>query len=121
MSIILIALQLTVAFGLLNVWLLRYKKETKWRGGSAQNMTEEFENYGLPKWFMFLVGFLKISIATLLIIGIWLPLLVKPSAAILTVLMLGAVSMHLKVKDPVSKALPAIFMLVLAILITLLS
>jgi hypothetical protein len=31
-----------------NVWVLRFGKETHWRGGTAKNLKEEFEAYGLP-------------------------------------------------------------------------
>jgi hypothetical protein len=44
--------QIVIALGLLNVWLLRAKRPTAYRGGDAQNMKEEFEAYGLPAWFM---------------------------------------------------------------------
>jgi uncharacterized membrane protein YphA (DoxX/SURF4 family) len=108
-----IIIQLIVAFGLLNVWLVRSKKETAYRGGNAKNIIEEFRAYGLPVWFCYLIGFLKVSAAIVLIIGIWVPDLALPAAALLLVLMLGAVSMHIKVKDPVKKAFPAVIMVLL--------
>jgi uncharacterized membrane protein YphA (DoxX/SURF4 family) len=114
-----IAIQLIVALGILNVWLVRYRKSTAWRGGEAKNLKEEFEVYGLPGWFMGLVGFLKILFATLLIVGIWVPTLTKPAAVGMAVLMLGAVSMHFKVKDPVKKALPAFSLFVLCVAVAL--
>jgi hypothetical protein len=71
-TIVLIA-QLVVAFAGLNVWILRFGKATSWRGGEATNMKEEFAVYGLPDWFMLTVGFLKISLAALLVAGVWVP------------------------------------------------
>ncbi|NNL48365.1 MAG: DoxX family protein, partial [Acidimicrobiia bacterium] len=44
--------QLGAGLWILNVWLLRFNKETEYRGGSATNMREEFDEYGLPAWFM---------------------------------------------------------------------
>lgn len=111
--------QIVIALGLLNVWLLRAGKPTAYRGGDARNMKEEFEAYGLPAWFMSVVGFLKISLAALLLVGIWFPSVTKPAAIGIAILMLGAVSMHLKVKDPLKKALPALSLFVLSLIVIL--
>jgi uncharacterized membrane protein YphA (DoxX/SURF4 family) len=80
-------------------------------------MKEEFETYGLPVWFMWIIGFLKLLFAVLLIIGIWYPLLVTPAASGIALLMIGAIIMHLKIKDPLKKSLPAFTMLVLSLLV----
>jgi hypothetical protein len=39
------ALQLIIAIGLLNVWLARFHKPTKYRGAGAGNMEQEFRAY----------------------------------------------------------------------------
>jgi hypothetical protein len=109
--------QVVIAIGIFNVWLLRYGKATDYRGGSARSLKEEFVVYGLPGWFMGLVGFLKLLFAVLLIAGIWIPPVTKPAAAGMALLMLGAVLMHVKVKDPLKKALPALGMLALCLLV----
>ena len=119
MNTIILVAQVVVALGILNVWLLRAQKATAWRGGDAMNMREEFAVYGLPEWFMHVVGFFKISFAALLIAGIWVPSVTKPAAAGLGLLMLGAVVMHFKVGDPAKKALPAATVLVLCAAIAL--
>jgi hypothetical protein len=113
-------LQLVVGLGLLNVWLVRAKSSTAFRGGSAQSLREEFAAYGLPDWVFFLVGALKIGSGVLLIVGIWVPEVVRPAAATVAVLMVGALSMHAKVGDPLIKSLPAFLMLVMAVAIVLL-
>jgi DoxX-like family len=115
-----IVLQIIVGLGLLNVWLLRCGKKTPYRGGGAENLRDEFEAYGLPVWFMWVIGVLKIGVAASLLAGIWLPALVQPAALVLVVLMLGAVGMHLKVKDPFKATVPALAMLIMAVAITLL-
>ena len=120
MTTITIIIQLVIALGILNVWILRYGKPTVWRGGKARNMKEEFEIYGLPGWFMLLVGFLKIVLAIMLIAGLWFPLLTKPAAIGIAVLMLGAIVMHIKVKDSLKKSLPAFTMLVLTLIVAVL-
>lgn len=113
--------QIFVALGIYNVWILRYNKETKYRGGNAKSIKEEFKVYGLSHRFMMTIGVLKVSLATLILIGIWIPLLAKLAAAALALLMLGAVSMHIKVKDSFKKALPATAMFILSTLIALLA
>ncbi|MFP4282511.1 MAG: DoxX family protein [Verrucomicrobiota bacterium] len=120
MEILRILLQVVVALGILNVWLLRSGKTTPYRGGEARNMREEFEAYGLPAAMVWVVGVLKVSLALALLAGIWFPALVQPAAAGLGLLMLGALSMHLKVKDPLKKAVPSILVLVMCVLIVVL-
>lgn len=107
--------QIIIAIGLINVWLVRFNKPTKYRGAGAGNMADEFAAYGLPKWFMYLVGAGKILIATLMIVGFWVPVVVYPASALLVLLMLGAVSMHIKVHDPFIRMVPALLMLVMAV------
>jgi hypothetical protein len=113
-------LQVVLAFGLINVWLLRFNKKTKYRGKGAGNMKEEFSAYGLPAWSVYVIGTAKLLVATAFIVGLWIPMLVYPAAGILVVLMLGAVSMHIKVRDPFIKMLPALLMLAMALAVVLL-
>ena len=120
MNILCLFLQLIIAVGLFNVWLFRASKSTPYRGGSAKSMREEFVVYGLPAIVMYVVGALKVFIALSMIAGIWLPVLVQPAAAVLTLLMLGAFTMHLKVKDPLVKSIPSLLMLGMAIAIFIL-
>ncbi len=112
--------QIIVALALLNVWLLRFGKKTPYRGRGAESMRAEFVAYGLPLWFMWVTGALKIGVAAALLLGIWIPALVQPAALVLILLMLGAFVMHLKVKDPFKAAVPALVMLIMAVAIALL-
>ncbi|MFZ4723201.1 MAG: DoxX family protein [Phycisphaerales bacterium] len=107
-------LQLIVGLGLLNVWLLRRDSATAYRGGAAKNLKEEFATYGLPAPMFYIVGGLKILCGVLLLVGLWFPPVVLPAAAVVAVLMLGAVVMHLKVGDAVSKYVPAALMLAMS-------
>ncbi len=59
-------------------------------------------------------GGLKIIGGALLLVGMACPPVVLPAAAVIAVLMLGAVAMHLKVGDPVSKFVPAALMLAMS-------
>jgi uncharacterized membrane protein YphA (DoxX/SURF4 family) len=109
--------QIIVGCGLLNGWLIRFNKATAFRGGAAANMREEFAAYGLPAWSCYAVGFLKIISALALLIGLLVPVLVLPAAAVVAILMLGAVAMHIKVRDPLKKAVPALTVLFLSLVI----
>jgi hypothetical protein len=117
MDVIVLISQIIIALGIFNVWVLRFGKATSWRGGGAQNMKEEFAVYGLPVWFMGLIGFLKVLFAVLLILGIWFPVLKMPAASGMAILMLGAIAMHFKAGDPLKKSLPAFTMLVLSLIV----
>jgi len=119
MDYFLIALQLVVALGILNVWMLRSGRATPFRGGTANSLREEFAVYGLPFWFMCVVGVLKVSLAVALIAAIWIQSMAQPAAIGMGVLMLGAFVMHLKVKDPIKKALPSITVLAMCAAIAL--
>ena len=83
-------LQLIISIGLINVWLFRFNKATEYRGSTAQNMKEEFIAYGLPEWSMYLVGFLKVAIAIMLIVSIWVEVLLLYNLIVLAGLMTAA-------------------------------
>jgi len=114
-------LQVIVGLGLLNVWLVRARSSTGYRGGAAGSLKEEFAVYGLPEWTFYLVGGLKVVAGVLLIAGIWVPGLVRLPAAVVAVLMVGALAMHAKVKDPLSKSLPALAVLLMSAAIFLMN
>ena len=105
----------------LNVWLLRFNKATIYRGGDATNMIEEFLVYGIDKPLLYLIGALKIAAAVGLLLGFFYKKFVIPCASIITVLMIGAVAMHLKVSDEAHKFFPAAFMLLCGLGIIILS
>jgi uncharacterized membrane protein YphA (DoxX/SURF4 family) len=119
-SAVSITLQVIVALGLLNVWLVRARSSTAYRGGAAQSLKEEFATYGLPEWSYYVVGALKVGAALLLIAGIWIPGIVRLPALIVAVLMVGALAMHAKAKDPLKKSVPALVMLLMCVAIYLL-
>ncbi len=117
MEILKIILQLVVGLGILNVWLLRFNKPTPFRGGNSRSMKEEFKAYGLSETMVYVVGFIKVTLAILLIAGIWIEALVDPAAIGLAAMMLGAIIMHLKIKDSFKQTLPALTLLVICALI----
>jgi hypothetical protein len=112
-------LQLIVAFGLLNVWVVRRNRSTAYRGGDATNIIEEFAVYGFSPSFCYAIGALKIGCAILLILGLVFPKIVALVAFLVSLLMVGAVTMHAKVGDPIKKAIPATLMLIMSLIIFL--
>ena len=112
-----IALKLIVGLSILNVWLLRAKKSTPYRGGDANNIKEEFAAYGLPGWFMPTVGTIKVTLAIALLASIYYPSIEYIGAIGIAALMLGAVIMHLKIGDSFNKTYPALLFLLLSITI----
>ena len=114
---LILVLQLIISIGLINVWFFRFNKATQYRGGNAKNMREEFQAYGLPAWSMYLVGAAKIVIAVMLIVSIWFKELLVYNLLALAVLMIAAVLMHIKVKDPIKKSYPALSILFMIALI----
>lgn len=117
MNYFIIALQVIVGLSILNVWLIQPKKETRWRGGDAKTILEEFEVYGLPRWFCYVIGTLKVSLAILLLVGIWYTPVRHYAAMGLAILLLGSIIMHIKIKDPWIKSLPAFIFMVLSLII----
>ena len=90
-------------------------------------MLEEFHNYGLSRSFMFLIGFFKISLSLVLILsvlisdftfeilgGINLSSIVFYGLCLMSVVMVGSVLMHLKIKDPFKKSIPAFLMFLMS-------
>ena len=112
-----IALKIIVGISILNVWLLQKNKATKWRGGEAQNIFEEFAVYGLSKQFCYVVGFLKVSLALLLLASIPFQELTLVGSLGLAILLLGSILMHFKIKDPLYKSFPAFLFFVMNLLI----
>ncbi|MEJ2584805.1 MAG: DoxX family protein [Robiginitalea sp.] len=113
--------KLIVFAGIVNVWFFRVNKGTRWRGGEAESMQEEFEVYGLSRAMMFMVGTLKVLAAIALVISIWYPFLAIPASAAIGFLRVGAVWMHFRVKDPLKKSLTAAILFLLSAFIWLYS
>jgi hypothetical protein len=117
MDYLIILLQVIVGLSILNVWIVQNKKATRWRGGEATTIVEEFQVYGLPVWSVYVIGTLKVILAILLLAGIWYTSLKFPAAIGLGALLAGSVSMHFKVGDPLIKSFPAGLFLVMCLII----
>ena len=116
-----IALKIIVGISILNVWLLQKNKVTKWRGGEAQTIFEEFEVYGFSQQFCYVIGFLKVSLAIILFASIHFTELSLIGSLGLSILLLGSIGMHFKIKDPLYKSFPAFLFTLMNLLIAYLS
>ena len=120
---IIIIIKLITALSIFNVWILRYNKKTQYRGGNAKSLKEEFETYGLSSWFMYIIGSIKIGVSILFIISCFseysniLDFYIFFGSAVMSLIMIGAILMHVKVNDPLKKSIPALTMLTLYSLI----
>lgn len=110
MEKILYLLQIIVASSVAYVWIFRF-----------HNVLKEFELFQLSDVVRNFVGVLKISIATLLIVGIWFPSLILIPSLLMGGFMLGAQFFHFKVKNPFIKHLPSLLLLILCAFIAYLS
>ncbi len=119
MESIAIVLQIAIAAGIVNVWLLRSARPTSFRPDGANSMAEEFRRYGLSDRTRVLVGGAKLSLAAALLGGILFSPLAQAAAAMIALLMAGAVLAHVRVRDPWFKATPALLMLLMSITVVL--
>ena len=92
---LLLILKILVATSIFFVWVIRY-----------DNIIKEFENYNYPDWLRDLVGILKLSFGLMLILDD--RLIILTGATGLVFLMVAAVGTHIKVKNNLNYALPAI-------------
>jgi len=108
--------QIGAALWILNVWFNRFDKDTGYRGGDATNMKEEFQEYGFSENAMYAVGATKVGLAIALLVGLFVPKIVRPAAIGLAAFMVGALGMHAKVGDPLVRSAPALSVLSLSTL-----
>ena len=95
--------QIIVTVSVVYVWTFRF-----------HNVLKEFEQFGLSDLTRNIVGATKISLATLLVAGIWYPSLVLIPSILMGLLMVGAQYFHFKISNPLIKHLPSLILLVLS-------
>ena len=98
--------QIIIAVSIAVVWVFRF-----------DNIVKEFNQYGLSELTRSLVGAAKISLATLLVAGIWYAELVFYPAVLMAFLMVCAQWAHFKVKNPFSKHVPSLVLLLLSLFV----
>lgn len=102
--------QIIIAISILVVWVFRF-----------DNIVKEFKQYELSDLTRTLIGAAKISLATLLVAGIWYPSLVLVPSLLMALLMLCAQYFHFKVKNPLVKRIPSFLLLLLCLFIAAVS
>ena len=106
MEKLLIVSQITVAISVIIVWVFRRK-----------NIIIEFEQYGISDTIRDLVGAVKISLATILILGIWHKEFLILSSLSMAFLMICAQYFHVKVRNHFKKFVPSLALLLLCLFI----
>tara|TARA_B110000444_G_scaffold185511_1_gene174620 strand:- start:804 stop:1148 length:345 start_codon:yes stop_codon:yes gene_type:complete len=106
MEKILILSQLVVAISVIIVWVFR-----------KENIIVEFEQYGISDIIRNIVGALKISLATIIILGIWYNEFLILSSLGMAFLMICAQYFHIKVRNPFKKFIPSLCLLILCLFI----
>ena len=98
--------QLIVSISVIIVWVFR-----------RDNISIEFKQYGLSNLLQNIVGAVKISLATILILGVWYEELLIISSLFMAFLMICAQYFHIKVSNPFSKFMPSIALLILCLFV----
>lgn len=83
-------------------------------------MAEEFKRFGLPSFFNVLTGSFEIVGAMGMIVGIWIPVVALWAGLLLGGTMLaGAFTLIVLARDPIQKAIPAIVLFVLSLIVSM--
>ncbi|ADH98129.1 DoxX family protein [Salisediminibacterium selenitireducens] len=98
--------QIIIAISIVIVWVFRF-----------DNIVKEFKQYELSDLTRNMVGAAKISLATLLVAGIWTSEFIVIPALIMAFLMVCAQLAHFKVKNPWSKHVPSLILLLLSLFV----
>ena len=106
MQNLLILSQIIISFSIIIVWVFRH-----------ENIVLEFKQYGLSNLLRNIVGALKISLATILVLGIWYHEFLFLSSLMMAFLMLCAQFFHFKAKNNWIKFLPSLSLFILCIFI----
>lgn len=102
--------QIILAASVAYVWIFRF-----------DNIIKEFKQFGLSDLTRNFVGTAKIALSTLLIVGIWFPILITIPALLMGLLMVAAQYFHFKIKNPFKKHLPSLFLLILCVFLAIAS
>ena len=98
--------QIVIAISVINVWVFRF-----------DNIVKEFKQYGLSDTLRNIVGAFKISLSTLLIVGIFYEDVILVSSLSMAFLMICAQIAHIKARNPLMKYVPSFILLLLSLLV----
>ena len=100
------ASQIIVAVSVLYIWVFRY-----------DNIVVEFKHYGYSNLLRNFVGASKISISTIMLMGIWYNDVLVCASLSMAFFMLCAQVSHLKVKNPIVKFIPSFVFLLMSLFV----
>jgi hypothetical protein len=103
-----ILIQVIIALSVDFVWIFRF-----------DNVTKEFKQFGLSDLIRNIVGAAKISLAALLIAGIWFPDLVLTSSLLMGLFMVSAQFFHFKNNSSIQKRIPSLLLLLACLFVSL--
>jgi hypothetical protein len=103
-----VLVQLSIALSVAYVWIFRF-----------HNVLTEFKSFGLSDVTRNLVGVSKISVATLLVVGVWYPSFVFIPSILMGLFMIAAQFFHFKIRNPFIKHLPSLILLILCAFLAL--
>lgn len=72
----------------------------------TDQMVEEFDRYGYPKWFRTFTGVVEVTGAAGVLAGLFRPALTAPAALLLSATMAGALATHIRLADPAKNLAP---------------
>ncbi|MGM0884718.1 MAG: DoxX family protein [Bacillota bacterium] len=78
---------------------------------------DSFKLWGMPQWFRVVTGLVEIVGAAALIAGIWQPSWAAAGGLLLGITMVGAIMVHIRMKDNMKTTAPAIVLFLLAVII----
>ena len=117
MDIVHLLFCLAMGLALLYVWLFRFSKPSPFRGEVVKDLVQEFFDYELPLRLVWIVGSLKVTAAIALILSIFILRLTLPATALISILMEGAIALHVRIKDRLIKSVPAAGLLVMTLVV----
>lgn len=116
---------LVISIIVLNVWLVRPKAHElfgfSFRGGDAKSLLDEFAVYGMSSEIFYLVGFLKVTTALMLLAGLRYSWIKLPAAILMSLFMSAAFYMHYTVADEILKFVPSAILLSLSLILVVIN
>ena len=98
--------QIIIATSVIYVWVFRF-----------DNIVIEFKQYGLSDLIRNIVGASKISLSSLLIVGVFYNEIVLFSSLSMAFFMICAQIAHIKVRNPLTKYVPSFILLSLSLFV----
>ncbi|GKU77369.1 DoxX family protein [Paenibacillus sp. L3-i20] len=110
---------LTLVFQCLLIVVFLFSGLSKVKGAKMQ--VETFRHLGLPQWFRAAAGYIVLVGVAGLIIGFWHESILFLAGMWISCIMLGAVLSHIRVKDSFKQMFPALLLMIIVFLFSLLN